>query len=108
MRTEITSIGFGQITGIGTVNPENRIAPRTTRSKRVEVLVKQDRRNTPINVEILVPVQRSERGSRRVAALNLNGSQARELYETLAYFFEEVNQNTTLEERNAPSVMVSE
>jgi hypothetical protein len=97
---EIVSEGFGKITGIGTRNPENRIAPRPNTSRRVEVSVSQDRRNTPINVEILLPIQRSKCGSRRVAAINLNGTQARALYETLANFFEGANQNTQASERH--------
>lgn len=97
---KVNSEGFGKITRIGTINPENRISPRPNRSRRVEVSVTQDRRNTPINVEILLPIQRSTRGSRRIAALNLNGTQARALYETLAAFFEEANQNTQSWERN--------
>lgn len=96
---EIASDGFGKITGIGTRNTENRIAPRPCESRRVEVLVTQDRKNTPINVEILLPIQRSECGSRRVQAVNLNGTQARALYKTLARFFEEENQNTQASER---------
>lgn len=95
----VNSEGFGQITGIGTINTENRVSPKPTRSRRVEVSVTQDRRNTPINVKILLPIQRSECGSRRVAALNLNGTQARALYETLANFFEGANQNTQAWER---------
>lgn len=90
----VNSEGFGRITGIGTRNPENRVAPRATRSRRVEVAVSQDRRNTPINVEVFIPIQRSELGSRRIAALNLNGSQARTLYNTLHTFFTDVNRNT--------------
>jgi hypothetical protein len=97
---EILSEGFGKITGIGTRNPENRLAPRPCQTRRVEVSVTQDRKNTPINVEILLPIQRSDRGSRRIAALNLNGAQARALYETLATFFEGANQNTQASERH--------
>lgn len=97
---KVKSEGFGKITRIGTINPENRVSPRPNRSRRVEVSVTQDRRNTPINVEILLPIQRSTRGSRRIAALNLNGTQARALYETLAAFFEEANQNTQAWERS--------
>jgi hypothetical protein len=90
---EVVSQGFGKITGIGTRNSENRVSPRVCRSRRIEVSVKQDRMNTAINMELLVPIGRSERGSRRIAALNLNGSQARSLYETLSAFFENANQN---------------
>jgi hypothetical protein len=90
---------FNKINRIGTRNSENRIAPVPNTSKRLGVLVSQDRRNTSIGVEILVPLKRSERGSRRVAALKLNGTQARSLYETLASFFEESNQNTKSSER---------
>lgn len=97
--TTVNSEGFGKITRIGTINPENRIAPKPSRSRRVEVSVSQDRRNTPINVEILVPIQRSDLGSRRIAALSLNGTQARALYDTLARFFENANQNTQAWER---------
>jgi hypothetical protein len=96
---EIVSGGFGKITGIGTRNPENRVSPRPCATRRIEVAVSQDRKNTPINVEILLPIQRSERGSRRIVSLNLNGAQARSLYETLARFFEESNQNTQASER---------
>lgn len=59
----------------------------------------QDRRNTPINLDICVPIQRSELGSRRVAALSLNGTQARALYNTLNEFFTNVNSNTREWER---------
>ena len=97
--TTVNSQGFGKITGIGTLNPENRIAPKRNRSRRVEVSVTQDRRNTPIDVRILLPIQRSACGSRRVAEINLNGAQARSLYETLANFFEGANQNTQAWER---------
>jgi hypothetical protein len=90
----VNSGGFGRITRIGTRNPENRVSPRTSRSRRLEVAVSQDRRNTSINLEIYVPIQRSSVGSRRVAALNLNGAQARVLYETLSEFFSDANQNT--------------
>jgi hypothetical protein len=96
---KINNNGFERITKIGTINPENRIAPRPSRSRKVGVSVTQDRKNTPINVEILLPIQRSDCGSRRVAALNLNGMQARALYETLAAFFEDANQNTQPWER---------
>ena len=97
---EIVSEGFGKITGIGTRNPENRVSPRPNTSRRVEVSVLQDRKNSPINVEILLPIQRSQCGSRRVVALSLNGAQARSLYETLANFFEGANQNTQATERH--------
>lgn len=97
---EVVSQGFGKITGIGTRNPENRVAPRICRSRRIEVSVTQERMNTAINMELLLPIQRSERGSRRVAALNLNGSQARALYETLSAFFENANQNAPTRSSN--------
>jgi hypothetical protein len=103
--TTVKSSGFGKITGIGTRNTENRVAPKGNRSKRVEVSVTQDRRNTPINVEILVPITRSECGSRRVAALSLNGSQARALYNTLTEFFEHENQNTQAWERQSSDLV---
>jgi len=86
---EVLSGGFGKITGIGTRNPDNRIAPKVCQTRRVEVALTQERSNSAINLEITVPIQRSERGSRRVTALNLNGSQARALYETLSRFFEQ-------------------
>lgn len=95
----VNSEGYGKITGIGTVNPENRVSPRPSRSRRIEVSVTQDRKNTPINVEILLPIQRSELGSRRVVAVSLNGAQARSLYETLTNFFEGANMNTQSWER---------
>lgn len=97
--SQVTSKGYGKISNIGTRNPDNRVNPPNNTSRRVEVKVTQDRRNTPINVELLVPLQRSDKGSRRVASLNLNGSQARTLYETLAEFFENENQNTQSWER---------
>lgn len=87
MRTKITNRSFNRIAGIGTVNVENRIAPPTLRSKKLSVIVEQTSSHAPINVQVLVPVKRSARGSRRVASLNLSGTQARELYKTLRSFF---------------------
>jgi hypothetical protein len=90
---KINSQGYGRLLGIGSRNPENKVAPLPNTSKRLEVSVSQDGMNKSINVELLVPIQRSKAGSRRVASLQLNGSQARSLYETLDRFFSEFNKN---------------
>ena len=90
---KVQSQGFGKLSGIGKINPLNRLNPETCESRRIEVSVSQDRMNTAIDVDIVVPIQRSELGSRRVANLRLNGAQARTLYDTLNRFFEDHNQN---------------
>lgn len=89
MKTKITNRSFNRIAGIGTVNVENRIAPPTLRSKKLSVVVEQAGRHAAINVQVVVPVKRSPRGSRRVASLSLTGTQARELYKTLRHFFKD-------------------
>lgn len=87
MRTKVTNRSFDRIAGIGTINPDNRIAPPITPSKKISVVVEQTSSHAPIVVQILVPVKRSTRGSRRVTSLSLTGTQARELYKTLNKVF---------------------
>lgn len=99
MKTLTTSRGFGKLTGIGSLNTKNRIQPKTTRSHRVEVMIEQEGVNKAASVQVIVPVSRSSKGSRRVARITWNGYQAREVYETLRKFFELDNQNISTEDR---------
>ena len=58
-------------------------------SRTVGVLIEQSGEKKAMHMELIVPLQRSRRDSRRTARLALNGLQARRLYEVLTKFYSE-------------------
>lgn len=73
--------------GTGT-NPRNGVRVTTRESAdEIGVSVEQPASKKAIRMEMVVPIRRSGRGSRRAARFTLNGRQARELYETLERFY---------------------
>lgn len=100
-RTE--SPNNGKLTGIGTINPDNRLVPPTCKTRNLEVVIEQDHVKTAVQLSLLIPTKRSEKGSRRVTELNLTGAQARKLYETLGKHFEwQQSHRLTREELSNP------
>ena len=91
MTTTFRSYGFGKLSRIGSRNPANRISPISRDTRRIEVEVTQEGQNKAIDMSVLLPINRSECGSRRVAVLTLNGAQARELYNTLNEFYNDTS-----------------
>ena len=53
----------------------------------IGVNIEQAAAKKAVKLELVVPIARSDRGSRRTAHLSLSGKQARELYEALSEFY---------------------
>ena len=77
----------------------SRIGARATRNVKtipvtmnvVGINITQEQEKRAVNLELVVPTTRTNSDSRRVAKLNLNGRQARQLYETLQAFYMDTN-----------------
>lgn len=83
-----TNTNYTSLSAIGTRNnPRNALVIRTAESDTVGVLLSQSASKKAVQMEMIVPIQRSSRGSRRAAHLSLSGRQARELYEALGRFY---------------------
>lgn len=81
---------YARLAGIGTgTNPRNSIVFDDAPTDMVGVAVAQDGSKKSVQMELVLPIRRSKRGSRRTARFSLSGRQARELYETLNRFYSE-------------------
>ncbi len=78
-----------QFENMGRHNPRNRVNFSTAGVKEIGVAVKRAGMRKATTLELIVPARRSARGSRRVVAMNLNGAQARALFNTLQSFYDE-------------------
>ena len=73
-------------------NHRNRMNIDASDSHMVGVSILQNGEKKAMHMELIVPLVRSRRDSRRTARLSLNGVQARRLYETLSKFYNERTQ----------------
>lgn len=93
MSTVTTSnTSYARLAGIGTgTNPRNSIVFDDAPTDMVGVTVSQEGAKKPVQMELVLPIRRSKRGSRRTARFYLSGRQAREIYEALDRFYTERN-----------------
>lgn len=83
-----TNNSFATLARIGTgTNPRNAVVLTTAETDTVGVSLEQEASKKAVRMELVVPISRSQRGSRRAARISLSGRQARELYETLSRFY---------------------
>ena len=68
-------------------NPRNRVLLQTAESDTIGVNLEQSASKKAVRMEMVVPITRSRKGSRRAAHIELSGRQARDLYETLYRFY---------------------
>jgi hypothetical protein len=88
IRTSNTS--YTRLAGIGTgTNPRNSLVFDDTPMDSIGVTLSQEAAKKAVSMELVVPIRRSRKGSRRTAKFMLSGRQARELYETLNRFYTE-------------------
>lgn len=88
---QLTNKTYDSLSGIGSKNSRN-LKEVTLQEETTEIGVSIERSGLKkaTTLELLLPTTRSSKGSRRVSMLELNGFQARELYETLRSFYESV------------------
>lgn len=72
---------------LGRTRKNNSVRFKGTSSTKVGVAVEQSSLHRALRTEVIVPITRSTRGSRRVAKFELNGAQTWALYETLSKFY---------------------
>ncbi len=84
MFIEVTN---GKLEYIGALNPTNKIELRSADVSAVGATISQSGAKKASHLKMTIPISRSELGTRRVAQVQLNGSQMRELYETLSKFY---------------------
>jgi hypothetical protein len=83
-----TNNSYTSLARIGTrTNPRNLVTLTTAEADTIGVNVEQAASKKAVRMEMVVPITRSRKGSRRAARLSLSGRQARELYETLDRFY---------------------
>lgn len=88
MSRNYTNSSYVSLSGIGTgTNSRNSVVVHTAESDTVGVAVSQSASKKAVQMEMLLPIRRSTRGSRRAARLTLSGRQAREIYEALNRFY---------------------
>ena len=79
---------YVSLSGIGTgTNPRNAVVVHTAESDTVGICVSQSAAKKAVRMEMVLPIRRSSRGSRRAAYVTLSGRQAREIYEALSRFY---------------------
>jgi len=86
---EVSNSSFISLARIGTgKNPKNAVMlTPATANDVIGVSVEQESSKRAVFMELIVPISRSRKGSRRAARFSLNGKQAREVYETLNKFY---------------------
>lgn len=89
MTIEVTTPAYETLTRLGSINPRNSLEFRAVDTGDVGVNVETAGSKKPVSMEIVVPIHRSRKGSRRAARFTLNGTQARKLYETLSKFYDQ-------------------
>jgi hypothetical protein len=88
MSRNYTNSNYASLAAIGTrTNPRNAVVIRTAETDTVGVSLSQPASKKAVQMEMVLPISRSTRGSRRAAHLTLSGRQAREIYETLSRFY---------------------
>jgi hypothetical protein len=88
MSIRTTNTSYSTLAGIGTgSNPRNTLVFDDTPMDRIGVNLEQEGSKRPVTMELVVPIRRSRKGSRRTAKFVLSGRQAREIYETLDRFY---------------------
>jgi hypothetical protein len=88
---ETTNSSFDSLSRIGTrpnsSNHRNRLTVDGSDHRTVGVSIEQSGEKKAMRMEVIIPLSRSRRDSRRTARLALNGTQARRLYEALSQFY---------------------
>lgn len=88
---EASSASYQSLVRIGTrpnaSNHRNRINLDASDARTVGVSIEQRGEKKAMHMEVIIPLSRTRRDSRRTARLELNGAQARRLYETLSRFY---------------------
>lgn len=79
---------FENLSRVGSINGRNRFTVNTANSNEIGIAVTQSGSKKATTLELVVPVGRSYKGSRRAGHLMLNGRQMRELYESLREVYE--------------------
>lgn len=93
MSRNYTNSSYSTLSGIGTRNnPRNAVMVHTAESDTVGISVTQSASKKAVEMEMVLPIRRSSRGSRRTAYVTLSGRQAREIYESLNRFYSNRNQ----------------
>lgn len=87
MRAKTVNSSYRALSHLGHNNRGNRFNVVSSNVPEIGVAVIQSGAKKATTVRLLVP-GRTLRGSRRAAALTLNGAQAREIYETLQKHFD--------------------
>ena len=88
MSYNYTNSNYASLSAIGTgTNSRNAVIIHTAESDTVGVQLSQSSSKKAVEMEMIVPIRRSSRGSRRAAHVTLSGRQARELYEALDKFY---------------------
>lgn len=82
-RTKTVNSSYRELSHLGHNNRGNRFNVVTSDVNQIGVAVIQSGSKKATTMRLLVP-GRTLRGSRRAAALSLNGAQARQLFETLS------------------------
>ena len=94
MSRNYTNSSYATLSGIGTrTNPRNAVVVHTAESDTVGVAVSQTTSKKAVQMEMVLPIRRSSRGSRRAAYVTLSGRQAREIYEALSRFYSNRNED---------------
>ena len=84
-----SNTSYDRLSNIGALNSHNRTLMRTADSTDIGVAVSRSGEKKATTLELIVPTRRSTKGSRRATFIELNGQQARDLYETLRSFYSE-------------------
>ena len=99
---ETTTTSYQSLVRIGTrpntSSHRNRINIDASNARTVGISIEQRGEKKAMRMEMIVPLSRTRRDSRRTARLELNGAQARRLYETLSRFYSQRDGNTNIEE----------
>lgn len=85
MRRVTTNKNYRSLAARGRFNPKNRKRVATSDVSEVGVAVYQAGDKKAIEMKLLVPGRRAD--SRTTTEFELNGAQARQIYETLAAFY---------------------
>lgn len=88
---EATTTSYESLARIGTrpntSSHRNRINLNASNARTVGVSIEQRGEKKAMHMEVIIPLSRTRRDSRRTARLELNGAQARRIYETLSRFY---------------------
>lgn len=85
MRTQNNS--YDSLAGLGSINKRNRLLVKRAKGQ-VGVVAETAGAKKATVVELYIPTSRSRKESRRVTKIELDGAQARALFETLSRFYD--------------------